>query len=58
MPRKIKQLVSSCGGVPRLSYEGEGWRKEPLFWALGSDATEVASIAIEVARRYRQITPG
>ena len=56
MPWKIKQLVESSGGVPRLFYEGEGWGKEPLFVALGKDAVEVAEIAIEVAKRYKQIT--
>lgn len=58
MPWKIKQLVTNYGGIPRLFYEGEGWGKEPLFVALGNDATEVAGIAIEIARRYRQRTPG
>ena len=52
MPWKIKQLVTSSGGVPRLFYEGDGWGKEPLFVAIGSDAIEVASIAIEIAHRY------
>ena len=54
MPWKIKQLVASSGGVPRLFYEGEGWGKEPLFVALGSDAVEVVEIASEIARRYKQ----
>ena len=54
MPWKVKQLVTSSGGVPKLFYEGEGWGKEPLFVALGSDAVEVTSIAIEIARRYQQ----
>jgi len=54
MPWKIKQLVKSSGGVPRLFYEGEGWGKEPLFVALGKDAVEVSRIAIEIARRYHQ----
>ena len=58
MPWKIKQLVTASGGVPRLFYEGDGWGKEPLFVALGSDAVEVAGIAIEIARRYRQKTQG
>lgn len=53
MPWKIKQLHDSCGGIPRLFYEGEGWGKEPLFVALGSDAVEVAGIAIEIAQRYQ-----
>jgi len=54
MPWKIKQLVDSSGGVPKLFYEGEGWGKEPLSVALGGTAVEVASIAIEIARRCRQ----
>lgn len=54
MPWKIRQLVESSGGVPGLFYEGEGWGKEPLFVALGHDAVEVSSIAIEIARRYHQ----
>ncbi len=58
MPWKIKQLVTSYGGIPRLFYEGEGWGKEPLFLALGNDAIEVAGIAIEIARRYRRRIAG
>jgi len=54
MPWKIKQLATNYNGIPRLFYEGEGWGKEPLFVALGSDAVEVAEIAVEIARRYRQ----
>ena len=54
MPCKIKQLATNYNGIPRLFYEGEGWGKEPLFVALGSDAVEVAGTAIEIARRYRQ----
>ena len=54
MPWKMKQLVASSGGVPKIFYEGEGWGKEPLFVALGKDATEVVRIAIEIAQRYKQ----
>ena len=54
MPWKIKQLVGRYGAIPRLFYEGEGWGKEPLFVALGSDAVEVTTIAIEIARRYQE----
>ena len=54
MPWKIKQLVERYGAVPRLFYEGEGWGKEPLFVALGSDAVEVTMTAIEIARRCRE----
>ncbi len=54
MPWKIKQLATNYNGIPKLFYEGEGWGKEPLFVAIGNDAVEVAGIAIEIARRYRQ----
>ena len=54
MPWKIKQLETNYGGIPKLFYEGEGWGKEPLFVAIGSDAVEVAGIAIEIALRYQQ----
>ena len=54
MPWKIKYLDSNYGGIPGLFYEGEGWGKEPLFVALGTDAVEVAGIAIEIARRYKK----
>jgi predicted fused transcriptional regulator/phosphomethylpyrimidine kinase len=53
MPWKVKQLFIKYGAIPRLSYEGAGWGKEPLFLALGKDAVEVATIVIEIARRYR-----
>lgn len=56
MPWKIKQLVARYGAIPRLFYEGEGWGKEPLFVALGKDAVEVTTMAIEIARRYREKT--
>jgi predicted fused transcriptional regulator/phosphomethylpyrimidine kinase len=54
MPWKIKDLVARSNGTPRLFYEGEGWGKEPLFVAIGDDATEVTDIAIEIAKRYRK----
>ena len=56
IPWKIKQLVTSSGGVPTIFYEGDGWGKEPLFVALGKDAIAVTRIAIEIAHRYRQKT--
>jgi len=52
MPWKIGELVRNSGGLPRLFYEGDGWGKEPLFVALGSDAVEVTTMAMEIARRY------
>jgi len=54
MPWKVKQLFTKYGAMPRLFYEGPGWGKEPLFLALGKDAVEVATVAIEIARRYHQ----
>ena len=54
MPWKVKQLADNYGSIPKLFYEGEGWGKEPLFMALGSDAVEVASIAVEIARCYQR----
>ena len=54
MPWKIEQLFAHYGSIPKLFYEGEGWGKEPLFVALGNDAVEVASTAIEIARRCQQ----
>ena len=56
-PWKVKEVVANFGGVPRLFYEGSGWGKEPLFYALGGTATEVAAIAIEIARRCHQLKP-
>lgn len=56
MPWKVKQLFSKYGAMPRLSYEGAGWGKEPLFLALGKDAVEVTKMAIEIARRYSEKT--
>ncbi|MFC1931702.1 thiamine-phosphate synthase family protein [Chloroflexota bacterium] len=58
MPWKIKYLNTNYGGIPKIFYEGEGWGKEPLFVVTGSDAVEVASIAIEIARRYHQKSSG
>lgn len=54
MPWKVKQLVDSSGGVPKLFYEGEGWGKEQLSVAVGDTAVEVAGIAIDIAKRYQQ----
>lgn len=54
MPWKIKQLITSSGGVPRIFYEGEGWGKEPLFVTIGQDAVEVTEIAIDIAQRYQK----
>ncbi len=54
IPWKAKHLVSSCGGVPRLFYESENPGKEPLYFAVGKDAVEVAGVAIDIAKRYKK----
>ena len=54
MPWKVKQLVTKYGAVPRLFYEEATWGKEPLFLAVGKDAIEVASTAIEIAHQCKE----
>lgn len=54
IPWKVKYLVEQNGKVPVLFYEGDGWGKEPLFFALGKDAVAVVKMAIEIARNYKQ----
>ncbi|MFC1967106.1 thiamine-phosphate synthase family protein [Chloroflexota bacterium] len=54
MPWKVKQMVAAYGDVPRLCYEGDGWGKEPLFYAFGEDAVGATETAIEIARRFQK----
>ena len=54
IPWKVKYLVQQNGKVPVLFYEGDGWGKEPLFFALGNDAEAVVKMAMEIARKYKQ----
>ena len=54
IPWKVKYLVKQNGQVPVLFYEGDGWGKEPLFFALGYDAAAVVKIAVEIARQYKE----
>ena len=54
MPWKVKQLATKYGAVPRLFYEEATWGKEPLFLAVGKDAIEVASTAIEIAHQCKE----
>ncbi|MBN1374626.1 MAG: phosphomethylpyrimidine kinase [Dehalococcoidia bacterium] len=54
IPWKVKYLIEQNGAVPDLFYEGDGWGKEPLFFALGSDALSVASVAGEIAAKYKK----
>lgn len=53
MPWIVKQVITPCG-IARLFYEGDGWGKEPLFFAIGKDAIEVARIALDIARLYQK----
>jgi predicted fused transcriptional regulator/phosphomethylpyrimidine kinase len=50
MPWKIRRLVETTGGIPRLFYESAAPGKEPLFVLLGEDAVGVAAEACAVAR--------
>ena len=54
IPWKVKYLVEQGGRVPVLFYEGDGWGKEPLFFALGEDAVGVVKVAIEIAGIYKK----
>jgi predicted fused transcriptional regulator/phosphomethylpyrimidine kinase len=45
-------MVDRGDVVTRLFYEGDGWGKEPLFVALGSDAVEVVDMACAIARDH------
>ncbi len=53
MPWKVKYLAENYGGIPRFFYEGDGWGKEPLFVALGKDAVEATTLAVDIAERYK-----
>jgi hydroxymethylpyrimidine/phosphomethylpyrimidine kinase len=54
IPWKVKYLVKQCGQVPILFYEGDGWGKEPLFFALGEDAVSVVKMAVEISGLYKK----
>lgn len=51
IPWKIAQLMEKYGTVPRVVYETAGWGKEPLTVVMGKHATEVAQIAVDIARK-------
>jgi len=53
IPWKVKYLIEQNGAVPDLFYEGDGWGKEPLFFALGADALEVVETAKKIAAKYK-----
>jgi hydroxymethylpyrimidine/phosphomethylpyrimidine kinase len=54
IPWKVKYLIEQNGAVPDLFYEGDGWGKEPLFFALGLDALAVVETAIQIAGLYKK----
>ena len=56
IPWKVKYLIEQNGVVPDLFYEGDGWGKEPLFFALGFDALAVVETAIQIAGLYKKKT--
>jgi hydroxymethylpyrimidine/phosphomethylpyrimidine kinase len=55
IPWKMKYLEKQNGAVPDLFYEGDGWGKEPLFFALGTDAIDVVRIAKQIAGKYKKV---
>jgi thiamine-phosphate diphosphorylase len=57
IPWKMKYLVKRYGAVPDLFYEGDGWGKEPLFFALGADPHSVVKTVKEIAAEYRKKYP-
>jgi thiamine-phosphate diphosphorylase len=58
IPWKVRYLISQYGSVPDLFYEGDGWGKEPLFFALGANAVSVVRTAREIAAEYKRIRSG
>ncbi|MFH0847432.1 MAG: thiamine-phosphate synthase family protein [Chloroflexota bacterium] len=52
---RMKYLVDTSGGAPRVFYENEGMGREQLSIIMGGDAVEVARMALEISRRYRKI---
>lgn len=50
---RVKYMVDTSGGVPRIFYENEGMGKEPLSIIVGKDAIQVTKMTLEIAKRYR-----
>lgn len=55
---RLKYVVDTAGGVPPIFYENEGMGREQLSIIVGKDAVEITSMAIEIAKRYRQRIKG
>ncbi len=51
---RMKYMVDTSGGVPRIFYENEGMGREQLSIIVGSDAVQVAKMALDITRRYRK----
>lgn len=65
-PKEIKEMegrtttwgaemaIKRVGKVPDIIYHEGGWGKEPMITILGSSALQVASLAIEIAKRLEE----
>lgn len=51
---RFQYMIDTSGGVPRIFYENEGMGREQLSIIVGSDAVQVAKMALDIARRYRK----
>lgn len=51
---KMQYMVDTSGGVPHVYYENEGMGREQFSIFVGKDAVEVARMALEIAKRYRE----
>lgn len=48
------EAIRKHGGVPEVIYDKGGTGKEPMVRLLGTEASEIAGIAVELARRMKQ----
>lgn len=47
------EAIKEYGGVPEIIYDKGGMGKEPLIRLLGTEASEIAKIAVELAERIK-----
>ncbi len=47
------EAIKEYGGMPEVIYDEGGMGKEPVVRLLGTDASEVAKLAVELARRLK-----
>lgn len=55
--RETFEAIREYGGVPQVIYDKGRRGKEPMVRLLGTDASEIAKLAVEIARRTNKITP-